>query len=80
MFINFTSATGVHVLSYRRAETCSNLDVTGLIEDIRAHRSASCPLAGARAALEDGSLWTDEDQFAIELVYAAITDHGDNRS
>lgn len=73
-FINYTPMTGVTIDSYRKPEGSFNDDVRGLVDDVRAGRPGCCDLDGALAALEDGSLWTDEDQEAIESVHAAIKD------
>lgn len=71
-FINFDPMTGVSINTFRKPEGSMNDDVRGLVEDIRANCAGTCDLDGAKAALEDGSLWSDDDQETLELVHAAI--------
>lgn len=73
-FINFTPMAGVSIDTYRKPEGSVNDDVRGLVEDIRANRAGTCDLDGAKAALEDGSLWSDDDQETLELVHNAINE------
>lgn len=73
-FINFAPMTGVSINTFRKPEGYANDDVRGLVEDIRANRAGTCDLDGAKAALEDGSLWNDDGQEALELLHSAISD------
>lgn len=73
-YINYAPATGVSINTFRKPEGYANNDVRGLVEDIRAERQGTCDLDGAEAALEDGSLWSDGDQEALELLHNAIRD------
>ena len=71
-FINFGPVSGVSINTYRKPEGSANDDVRGLVEDIRANRAGCCDLEGAKAALEDGSLWSDDDQETLELLHDVI--------
>lgn len=73
-FINFDPARGLSIATYRQPQGACNGDVLGLVEDIRAGRPGCCDLEGAKAALEDGSLWTDDDQETLELLHAAVSE------
>lgn len=73
-YINFAPALGVSIDTFRKPEGYANDDVRGLVEGIRAGRPGCCDLDGAKAALEDGSLWSDGDQEALELLHSAIRD------
>lgn len=76
MFINYSPLTGVSINSFRQPSGYANWDVDGLVVDIIAGRDSSCRLEGAKDALEDGSLWPDNDvvQEVLEEVHAAICD------
>ena len=71
-YINFTPADGISIDTYRAPGAFVNGDVRGLVADIRANRAGTCELDGSLAALEDGSLWEDEDQEILELLHATI--------
>lgn len=73
-FINFDPMSGVSIDTFRKPEGSANDDVRGLVEDIHADRPGCCDLDGAKAALEDGSLWSDDDQKTLELLHSAIRD------
>ena len=75
MFINFTPERGLEIRPYRHPK-CVAGDITDLVIDLRFRDIAvSCPLDGAKEALEDGRLWKDDDQEAIEEAHAAILEH-----
>ena len=77
MFINYTVNAGVTINSYRNATGYYNDDVTGLIDDIVAELSGCCPLEGAKAALEDGTLWNGSDATpeVLEEIHNAICEY-----
>ena len=84
MFINFYNTTqDVSINSYRTARGYANSDVLGLIEDIIEGRRGSCPLDGAKDALEDGECLADlrekhgDDtvQNVVERLHAMIECH-----
>ena len=68
MFINFYHITeDSSINSFRTADGYANSDALGLIEDIIEGRSGSCPLDGAKDAMEDG-----------ECLAELCEKHGDN--
>ena len=71
-FINFSPASGISIDRYRAPGACINEDVRGLVADMRDNRAGTCELDGSLAALEDGSLWGDDDQTILELLHASI--------
>ena len=70
-FINFDPLTGFSVTTYRNQVTWCG-DVTDLVSDARSNNAACCPIDGAKDALEDGSLWEDDDQETIEDLHNVI--------
>lgn len=77
MFINNCPSMGLSINSYAKANGYYNSDVSGLVEDIIAERAGSCPLEGAKSALEDGSVWAGTDVAAelLEQLHALICEH-----
>ena len=73
MFINYCPTYGVSINTYRSPRGYANSDVIGLADDILGYQPGSCPLEGAKDALEDGSLWQDFDAQLLELLHDAIT-------
>jgi hypothetical protein len=57
MFINYDQNIGITINSYRKPDGYANSDVGGLVDDIVAGRSGTCPLEGALETLEDGAYW-----------------------
>jgi len=57
-----------------------NEDVSGLVEDMIADRSSSCPLDGALDALRDGAAWagTNATTEILEMIDTAICEFYDN--
>lgn len=74
-FINYDPNTGISINTYRQTNGYANDDVVELVADIVAGRPGCCPLEGAKDALEDGSLWNDKDQEAIEAIHNLIQEH-----
>ena len=70
--INFSPVSGISIDRHRAPGASVDDDVRGLVADIRANRAGRCLLDGARDALEDGSLWEDDDQETLELLHATI--------
>ena len=68
-YINFHPETGVSVNIYRQPVGVASADIAGLVEDYRKNRAGCCPLEGAMEALEDGSLWSDDQQDAVEDIH-----------
>lgn len=73
-YINYGPGVGVTINTYRQADGYYNDDVRGLVDDMRHDRAGCCPLAGARAALQDGSLWADADREALETLHATVVE------
>lgn len=80
MFINYSANSGISINSFRNPNGYANSDVTGLVDDIAGGRDGCCPLEGAKAALEDGSLWqgSNATQEILEEIHAAITEWQDS--
>ena len=74
-FINYDPATGVAINTYRQPNGYANDDVVELVDDMVAGRPGNCPLEGAKDALEDGSLWNDEDEHIINQIHNLIQEH-----
>ena len=77
MFINNCPTTGITINSFRKARGYANSDVVGLVDDILNGRPGCCPLEAAKDALEDGSLWDDDDHTkeATSLIHTLICQH-----
>jgi len=71
LFINFSPLAGYSVNTYRNPNGYANNDVLGFVDDVFNGVDSSCPLEGAREALEDGSLWAGQGhmQETIEGVH-----------
>ena len=74
-FINYDPQIGVTIATHRKPDAVAVDDVIVLVDYVLSEQSCCCPLDGSKDALEDGSLWNNIDQPAIELIHAAITDH-----
>ena len=70
-FINYSPVTGLSIKTFRNTGAF-NGDVVGLVDDIMDGREGCCELDGALDALEDGSLWSDEQQEVLEDLHALI--------
>lgn len=79
-FINYNPLTGFSINSFRETGGWCNADVLGLVEDVQNGASGFCMLEGAKDALEDGSLWTDEQQEIVESIHNVITENEKLRS
>ena len=77
MFINNCPSLGLSINSFRKASGYANSDVVGLVDDIIAERAGSCPLEGAKEALEDGAAWQGSDATPelLEQLHALICEH-----
>ena len=73
-FINYNPMTGFSINTFREPNGYCNEDVLGLVEDVQNGASSCCMLDGAKDALEDGSLWTDEQQEIVESIHSVITE------
>lgn len=71
-FINYDQHTGLSIDSYRNPSATVG-DITDLIAAVKSEdESITCQLEGAKAALEDGSIWQDDDQDALEEVHDLV--------
>lgn len=71
-FINYNNGEGLTLTEFAAyAET----DIQDFVDSVQRDISQSAPLDGALAALEDGSLWADDQQPLIEEIHALITEH-----
>jgi len=71
-FINYDKNTGLSIDTFRYPSATVG-DITDLVEAVRTgNESVSCQLEGAQDALEDGMIWGDGDQGALEEVYNTI--------
>ena len=83
LFINYNAnailASDVVYISDHRGGLF-NEDIIGLVEDMIADRSSSCPLDGALDALRDGAAWagTNATTEILELLDAAICGYYNN--
>lgn len=83
MFINYNPNTGYSVSHFRDPKGYYNSDILGLIEDIIFGGAGSCPLDGAKDALEDGAAlaglceeYGDEVvQLVVEELYFLTESH-----
>ena len=71
-FINFNAQTGRITINRYRNNGMANADVIGLVEDMEKGISSTCSVKGALAALEDGSIWNDDQQEIIENLHATL--------
>ena len=55
-------------------------DIQDLVEAVQGGYTMSCPLEGAADALQDGGLWQDSQQAAIEDVYHEIMNFVPNQT
>jgi hypothetical protein len=72
-FTWYSISLGADINTYRSPRGYANSDVIGLADDILGYQPGSCPLKGAKDALEDGSLWQHFDAQLLELLHDAIT-------
>lgn len=71
-FINYNAQTSSITINTYRNNGFGSLNVLGLVGDIQRGLLSNCPLEGALAALEDGSIWNDAQQEIIENLHATI--------
>jgi transcriptional regulator with XRE-family HTH domain len=72
MFINYDKNTGLSIDSFRNPSATVG-DITDLVAAVKTEdESITCQLEGAKDALEDGSIWQDDDQEALEEVHDFI--------
>lgn len=72
-FINYDQHTGLSIETFRNP-SASIGDITDLVEAVKnGDESVVCQLEGAKDALEDGSIWQDDDQSALEEVHDFIS-------
>ena len=71
-FINYRPEIGFSVNGWRVPGGYFNDDVLGLVDDVLGECAGSCPLDGAKDALEDGSLWADGMENILESLHYAI--------
>lgn len=73
-FINYNTNTGFTIDTYRNPN-CAFGEITDVVKAINNEdENVCCSLDGAKDALEDGSIWEDSDQTAIEALHTYITD------
>ena len=77
LFLNYNAnaalaADAVYISDHRGG--LFNDHVCGLVEDMIAERSGSCPLDGALEALEDGAAWagTNATEEILEMLHDGI--------
>jgi hypothetical protein len=71
-FINYDKNTGLSIDTFRNPSATIG-EITDLVEAVRTgNESVSCQLEGAKDALEDGMIWGDGDQAALEEVHDLI--------
>lgn len=71
-FINYDQHTGLSIDTFRNP-SASIGDITDLVEAVKnGDESVVCHLEGAKDALEDGMIWGDGDQEALEEVHDLI--------
>ena len=71
-FINYDKHTGLSINTYRNPDATLG-DITDVVAAVKnGDESVCCDLDGALDALEDGTLWTDDDQETIEYIHDEI--------
>lgn len=71
-FINYDQHTGLSIDTFRNPSATVG-DITDLVEAVKnGNESIVCQLEGAKGALEDGSIWQDDDQDALEEVHDLV--------
>lgn len=71
-FINYDKNTGLSIDTFRNPSGTIG-EITDLVEAVKSgSESITCQLEGAQDALEDGMIWGDGDQEALEEVYNTI--------
>ena len=71
-FINYDQHTGLSIDTFRDPSATVG-DITDLVAAVKSEdESITCQLEGAKDALEDGSIWGDGDQDALEEVHDLI--------
>lgn len=66
MFINYSPISGYSLNTFRKPDTSYSDNVVDFVKDVTREMSASCPFEGAIDALNDGSLFTDDDYDVVE--------------
>lgn len=80
-FINFDVTTGLSINTYRNPNGYANSDVIGLVEDMVAGISGSCPLDGALEILEsDDWAGTNATPELLEDIVALIKNNNGGES
>lgn len=73
-FLNYSVDAGLSIKTSRDPSATAG-DIRDLVAAYQSKdESVVCDLDGALGALEDGSLWQDSDQEAIEDVHAFISE------
>lgn len=76
LFINYDFNVGLSVSPERNPAGYANSDVQGLVEDVMSESShSSCPFDGALKALNDDSLWSEDEREIVESIKAVIEGH-----
>lgn len=74
-FINYDADTDHLSISTFRNTGYANSDVLSLVDGIHFSDSGNCELEGAKEALEDGSIWMDEDEHIVNQLLNLIQEH-----
>lgn len=69
-YLNYCPVIGFSVSTAPQPDGYFNSCSVGFIEDLAQQKPSSCPLDGALDALEDGSLWLDDDAIKAALESA----------
>lgn len=76
LFINYDFNVGLSINSGQNPAGYANSDVQGLVEDLMSDTlHSSCPLDGALKALNDDSLWSEDERDIVESIKVAIECH-----
>ncbi len=71
-FNNYDKNTGLSIDTFRNPSATMG-EITDLVEAVKnGDESVVCQLEGAKDALEDGMIWGDGDQEALEEVHNTI--------
>ena len=78
LFIKYDFNVGLSISPERNPAGYANSDVQGLVEDMMSESShSSCPFDGALKALNDDSLWSEDERDIVESIRAIILSHED---
>lgn len=76
LFIKYDFNVGLSISPERNPAGYASSDVQGLVEDMMSEGShSSCPLDGALDALNDDSLWPEDEREIVESIKAVIEGH-----